>query len=75
MAIHGYGSPVIVSDRPVLAARYGLHWVHARPDGGPCLRDQVSWRTVAGVMVNTPRGAVWLHFRRWRINYGIGFSR
>lgn len=55
---------VITSGRPILGARYGLHWAHAAPGGGPVLRNEASWRTISGLLVNTPRGAVWLFFRR-----------
>jgi hypothetical protein len=65
MALRGYGTPICHSDRPVLGARYGLHWAYAAPDGGPVPRTETVWRNIAGILINTPRGAVWLHFRRW----------
>lgn len=64
--VHGYGTPVVTTTRPLLGGRYGLHWLHARPGGGPCLRDQTSWRTISGIIVNTAWGSAFLHFRRWR---------
>ena len=57
--------PVIVTHARRYFARYGLHWIHALPGGRLVPKDQVSWRTIAGVWIHTSRGQLWLHFRRW----------
>lgn len=61
----GYGTPIILGEQPIRGLRYGLHWAYAPPGGGPCLLEEATWRNVAGVLVNTPRGRAWLYFRRW----------
>ena len=63
-----YGTPLVTTKRPLISCGFGLHWAHAAPDGGPTLKTESSWRTVSGVIANTPRGAVFVYFRRWRIN-------
>lgn len=65
MSLHGYNQPVVWSDRPILGTRYGIGWAHAAPGGGPALRTETSRKTISGIWINTPRGAVWLYFRRW----------
>lgn len=44
--------------------RLGIGFSHALPGGHACLRDQVSWRTVNGLWINTRWGIAWLLFRR-----------
>lgn len=66
MRLTGYDRPIYVHHRPILGGTYGLHWAHAGPGGLPCLRVEVSWRTISGVLLNTPWFAVWVYFRRWK---------
>lgn len=40
-----------------------LSIVHAHKDGGPVLRDESSWRTISGIMVNTRWGYAIIQFR------------
>jgi hypothetical protein len=61
----GYGTPVVTSDRPVLGLRYGVHLAYVGPGGRMLRRDEVGPRHLAGFLFNTPRGALWLYFRRW----------
>jgi hypothetical protein len=46
--------------------RLGVGVHYREKDGKAVLRDQTSWRKLAGIWINTPWGCVWLHFRRWR---------
>jgi len=57
--------PLKWSRRPIRGARYGLHWAHGKRGSSVMLRDEVSWRSISGVLVNTPRGAAWIYFRNW----------
>lgn len=65
-----YG-PVFWSNKSILGAkRYGLMWAHGK-DGCTTVRKvDVSWRTISGVAVNTPWGAVWIYVRNWRQTNG-----
>lgn len=70
----GYGTPVVVHDRPILGARYGVHWNYAPPDGSACRRDEATPRNISGIVINTPKGAIWLFFRRWKYRPYRGVS-
>jgi hypothetical protein len=66
----GWYGPIIVARRPVLGARYGLHWNYRMPNGGPCLIIDANWRNIAGIMINTKWGVIWLSVRHcptWRL--------
>jgi len=70
--VGAYGAPIVVHGRgpfgrPILSARYGVHWSYANAKGGAVLKTETTWGNVAGVLIHTPWVAVWLHFRRWRI--------
>jgi hypothetical protein len=61
---------IVVTPRgkPYLMLRSpGIGPVYAEKNGGLILRDQTSWRKLAGFWVNTPWGCVWIHFRRGKI--------
>jgi hypothetical protein len=54
----------------VLGARYGLHCNYRMPNGGPCLIIDANWRNIAGIMINTKWGVIWLSVRHcptWRL--------
>ena len=55
-----------VYNRPSLGVGLGVHFCHAHKGGYAVLIRDSSWKTVNGILLNTPRGAVWLMFRRWR---------
>jgi hypothetical protein len=45
--------------------RLGIGWHYAEKGGKLCLRDQTSWRKIAGVWINTRWGCWWIYFRRY----------
>lgn len=61
----GYGTPLVLTTRPLIGVRYGVHLGHAPKGGGVMLKTEVSWRSVSGLVINTSRGAVFLYIRRW----------
>lgn len=48
----------------------GIHLVHARPDGGPVFKQDVSRRNINGILIRTRNSQTFLHFRRlpWYLN-------
>lgn len=42
----------------------GVHWLHARPGGGPVLVEDASWRNINGILIRTRNSQTFLHFRR-----------
>lgn len=56
---------VIPKGKRYFRLRLGPGWIYAERDGGPCLRDQTSWRKISGIWINTPRGCAWIQFRRF----------
>jgi hypothetical protein len=48
-----------------LFLRLGPGLFYAEKDGGSVLRDQTSWRKLAGFWINTPWGCVWIRLRRF----------
>lgn len=40
-------------------------FIHASPSGAPVLLEESSWRTIVGVVVNTPNRAFILQLRRF----------
>ncbi len=57
------GVEICPRGRRYFQLRLGIGLAHANRDGGPVLRDQVSWRTIAGIWINTPWGCVWVKSR------------
>ena len=64
--VRGFGTPIQISDRPVLGMRYGIHAAYAEPGAYACLKVNTGWRTLSGFSINTPWGSVWVYLRNWR---------
>jgi len=54
---------IVPRGRPMRTLRRGVGLAHARRDGGPVLRTEASWRTVAGIWINTRWGCLWVTSR------------
>lgn len=57
------GVEIVPRGRRTRLLPLGPGLAHARADGGPVLRSEVGWRTVAGIYLNTPWGCVWVMTR------------
>jgi hypothetical protein len=57
--------PVKWANRPILGQPYGVMWAHGKDGSDIILKTDVSWRTISGVVINTPWGAVWIYVRNW----------
>lgn len=64
--INRLDGPIKWSNRRILGSRLGLMLVYGKDGRNLILKTDVSWRAISGVVVNTPRGALWLYFRNWR---------
>lgn len=62
------GKAIVWVHRSRYAIYPRLAWNYARPNGGPVLKTEKSWRHINGVLFRVGQSTTWVTFRRfWRL--------
>ena len=60
---------VVPKGKRYIMVPLGIGPTYAEKNGGLVLKTEVSWKKFSGFWINTPKGCIWIQFRRNQMGY------